>query len=759
MKNKLTKIIAGAFMMFTAGIFAQTGERALCNSPMVQTSHTNVTTCNGSDGTATAIATLGTPPYTYQWSNQETTETISNLYPGVYTVVVSSFGGCSSSQMTVVIEGLQGPNVSTNTTSPVCIANSGSATVTFYDEGSESYTTNEGNNAPCTYLWSNGATTQSITGITAGFYSVVITSGNGCTSSSAAFVQENGQPLFLEMEAVASTCPDNDGVIYPYASGGVMPYSYSWSNGATTKSISGVSAGTYSVTVTDASACSITARSTVTKNCQVTVPPTQVSSVYCGKTVTDLSGSFSCIAVSGAQDYEWEFTNQSLNYSFTKVRGIASASIARTSITGMQYGSSYNVRVRAKVNNAWGNFGNICTITISPSSTVLTVTQCGKTIPNLSTTFICNAVAGAQDYEWEFTNASLGYATITARGAAVNSINRLSIPGLRYGTTYNVRVRAKVGGVYGNFGPSCTLTIAPSVVQLAAAQCGVSMNLGGSFSCNAIVGATDYEWEFTGANNYSFTIQRGAAITTITKTLITGLQYGASYNVRVRAKVGGEYGNFGPSCTISIYPILTKVDTTQCNQTVNFSGDFICTPVPGAQDYWWEFSNTALNFTAKRTRGAGTNTLHKYLILGLQNNVTYDVKVKAKLGNIWGNFSQVCQITMDSSAQGIVIHQIDNNLDQGSNYNTMGSTELKLNVYPNPSDNAGFNVNLEGLNKTTSENVMVEVYDMYGKRVESKSISNNQSTRINADGTFAKGIYLINVYVNGETLQQKVIVQ
>ncbi|MCB9271793.1 MAG: hypothetical protein H6561_19870 [Lewinellaceae bacterium] len=107
------------------------------------------------------------------------------------------------------------------------------------------------------YLWSNGETSKNISGLAAGSYSVTITEGN-CMVSVTAVVTEP-DPLILSSEVTSeSTAGAGDGSIVLQVSGGTIPYTFDWSNGATTKDISGLSAGSYQVTVMDSNGCETT---------------------------------------------------------------------------------------------------------------------------------------------------------------------------------------------------------------------------------------------------------------------------------------------------------------------------------------------------------------------------------------------------------------------------------------------------------------------------------------------------------------------
>lgn len=457
---------------------------------------------------------------------------------------------------------------------------------------------------------------------------------------------------------------DNDGAINLTVAGGTPAYTYLWSNGATTEDVSGLSQGSYTVTVTDAGGCTAQRITAVTRIC--TVPNTQLSATQCGATLADMTGSFVAVPVTGAQDYEWEFTNAALGYSTITRRGTSSQLIPRTSIPGLQYGTTYNVRIRVKVAGVWGAFSTMCTITISPALplTQMVSSQCGQTIADLNGTFNCNPVTSAQDYEWEFTNASLGYSFTITRGSSSQFITKTNIVGLQFNQSYNVRIRAKIDGNWANFGPVCVITMGPSpATQLIASQCNQSMNLSGNLTCTAVTGATDYEWNISNASGYNVTRMRGANSTSITKNSFPGLANGVTYTVRVNAKVGGAVGTNTNTCTITI--------------------------------------NTALMPT---------------------------------------------------------LSFINRGFEDGS------ATEMndsRLVVFPNPSGSTGFSLALEGLTEGPHQ-VTVQIYDVHGKMVWSKALSNiegDQLINLNSDGSFTGGIYFVNAQVDDISLNQKIIIQ
>ena len=253
-------------------------------------------TCNGfSDGGATSSSTGGTMPYTYSWSNSATTASITGVTAGTYSVTITDNNGCTDSSSVVITQ----PALLVAST----VVDSNVTCNGFSDGGATSSST--GGTMPYTYSWSNSATTASITGVTAGTYSVTITDNNGCTDSSSVVIT---QPVLL----VASTVVDSnvtcngfsDGGATSSSTGGTMPYTYSWSNSATTASITGVVAGTYSVTITDNNGCTDSSSVVITQPTVIGVSITAQTNVDCNGASTG-SATAAGSGGTGAYTYAW----------------------------------------------------------------------------------------------------------------------------------------------------------------------------------------------------------------------------------------------------------------------------------------------------------------------------------------------------------------------------------------------------------------------------------------------------------------------
>lgn len=203
-------------------------------------------------GSATATVTGGLAPYTYNWYDIATSTTISTTNPaslpeGQYGVEITDANGCvygtAQGMDSIYIENQAAFSLTMATTTANCT--NGTATVTGITGSGV---------PPYTYLWSNGATTTSINSLMTGQYSVDVTDAIGCVAHANAYIPQSVQ-LNANITTTPTTCLQNDGAAISFGSGGMPPYSYTWSNGATTQSITGLAGGSYSVDLTDANGC------------------------------------------------------------------------------------------------------------------------------------------------------------------------------------------------------------------------------------------------------------------------------------------------------------------------------------------------------------------------------------------------------------------------------------------------------------------------------------------------------------------------
>lgn len=205
---------------------------------------------NGKDGAAKIRVKFGRgAPYKVEWSHglKDNMEA-KDLAPGFYTVKVTDPLSCDASISFEIKSQTPAIEVKEKIEQISC-ASSNSGAISLEVNGGK---------APYTYLWSNGATSKDVSGLTAGTYHVQIKDASGCSYSNSYTIEA---PKNLEVRLVAvkdNACFNaEEGEIDIEVTGGAGNYRYQWSNGATTPSIKNLKAGTYQVKVTDAAGCEV----------------------------------------------------------------------------------------------------------------------------------------------------------------------------------------------------------------------------------------------------------------------------------------------------------------------------------------------------------------------------------------------------------------------------------------------------------------------------------------------------------------------
>ena len=254
--------------------------------------------CNVLNGTASVTPT-GTAPYTYSWSNGETTASISNLASGQYSVTVTDANGCSITETVMVGNTGAAPMIALDNVGWTGCAEDGSGQINL---------TVTGGSPGYTYAWSSGQTTEDLSGLQAGNYQLTVTDALGCISTQSVDISA---PPTLSSQVLIQTnnlCPgDNNGSISTTITGGVAPYLISWNTAppVSEETINNLPAGEYTMMVTDDIGCVKLLNTTITEP-----PALGIQFKDSSETAVEaMDGSIEAVASGGTPPYTYAWSN------------------------------------------------------------------------------------------------------------------------------------------------------------------------------------------------------------------------------------------------------------------------------------------------------------------------------------------------------------------------------------------------------------------------------------------------------------------
>jgi len=289
------------------------------NPPITVNGSQTPASCNQSNGTATANVNGGTSPFNYIWSNGQTTRTATGLMGGNnYSVTITDFNGCTGAT-SVPISNTQ-ILVTASATPEMCTEFNGTATANV-----------SGGNGPYTYMWSNGGTNQTITGLGGGSYSVTATDSGGCTGTASVIVNSFVGNLSASCTANNEICNSQNGTASVNATGGTSPYTYLWSDGQFSQTATGLSSGSYAVTVTDSVGCTATCESLVA-NSQGTISVN--SSTTTGASCNQSNGTATPNPSGGTTPYTYLWSNGQTGATSTGLSGLNTYTVTITDANG-----------------------------------------------------------------------------------------------------------------------------------------------------------------------------------------------------------------------------------------------------------------------------------------------------------------------------------------------------------------------------------------------------------------------------------------
>ena len=428
----------------------------------------NISCFGVNDAIAIALVNGGTPPYLYLWSNGNTNDTLLNPPPGTYTLIVYDFNSCSSTAQVTIIE------------PPAIAVNLSIVDVSCFGGNDGSITLNtSGGTAPYNYAWTpNVGNTDIVSNLTAGNYSCTITDANGCTFTQIFYVGENPLLQLQSGQQNVNCFNGTSGIAYVTVSGGMAPYTYSWSNGSINDSIVNIPAGTYNVTVTDANGCAVATTINITEPASgITINNLIINSPLCNGAA---NGSISFTVTGGTSPYLYVWNPNVSNTNTANNLSAGNYSVTITDANGCNLTQQFNV--------------------VDPPAIVI-----NSSITNARCNAQCNGTA-----KITAQGGTLPYSYLWSNGAITDSIFNLCAG------NYSCNITDANG---------CTAQTTVIITEPAAMQ--LTINSGNSHCGNAdgmawvsnVIGGTapyTYLWSNANTNDTAFALIAGNYTVTVT---------------------------------------------------------------------------------------------------------------------------------------------------------------------------------------------------------------------------------------------------
>ena len=512
-------VAAGALAYF---ILADNNEEDTLDCTFTASAIPSGTTCGLANGSV-SVNVIPPGSYSYQWSNGSTTPSINNIPAGNYAVTVTRTGTtCNQVAQATVTNQQLSFNATISAQNTNCDQPTGTVSVTPSPPGTY------------TYLWSNGATTQNQTNLPAGNYTVTISAGGSCEKVLSAQVGTAPFDPSVTFTTTPSTCGGSDGAATVLVNPAGQ-YTYTWSNGQTGQSVSGLSAGSYDVTITKPG-------TTCTYTASVSVDDISADfSISIASTMSDcgLSNGTATATVDppGAYDFAW-----SNGQTGPQASGLSAGSYTVTvSITGTSCTEEASVMITEKP----ASF--IVTMSATPAS-------CGL---NDGTAMASVNPPGAYAYQWsngqtgaQLSGLAPGTYSVTVSLAGENCVQQGSITVASTPFPYNISFTTTPASCGGSDG-TATASITPQ-------------------------GEANYQWSngqtgthLSGVSSGTYTLTVTVPGTNCTKVVTTTIdELPAAFNVSITTTPAGCGMNTG-TATATVDPPGSYTYTWSNGQTGN----------------------------------------------------------------------------------------------------------------------------------------------------------------------------------------------
>ncbi|MBS1685753.1 MAG: M4 family metallopeptidase [Bacteroidetes bacterium] len=688
----------------------------------VSSTTTSVLCYGGTTGAIAITATGGTTSYAYNWGSGITTQNRTNLPAGTYTVTVTDAHSCTASRTANVTQPTSALTATATATAVQCYGASTGAIALTPSGGTSAYS----------YNWGNGITTQNRINVAAGTYTVTITDAHSCTTTVSATVSQPAAALATSATTTSVSCNGgSNGAIALTPSGGTSGYSYNWGGGITTQNRSNLTAGTYTVTVTDAHSCTTTRSATVTQPAAISVQ-TSSTQASCGQSNGTATANAS--GGTGTLSYHWAsgantatVSNLSSgNYTVT----VTDANLCTTT-QGVNVSSPAAFSLSHTVGSVSCNGGNNGTATISPSIT-----------------------PGGYTYAWPGGLTGASQTTLTAGLYVVNVTDG---NGCSRVDSITITEPAAITDVLSGTAPLCYGSANGSISLQAQGGTG-ALNYQWSPNISSLTGlaAGTYDLTITDANNCAktdaVTLTAPAAITAqnqVTNILCRGAGSTGAATVTATGGTGTlsyQWSNNTAGSSISNVPagiyIATISDANGCTLTDSIHITEPSAAVQATTSVTQAHTGLA-DGTATVAAFGGTGALTYQWSTNPTQTTTTATGLAGGTYTVTVTDANGCMTT----ALAVV----------GINTAISDVTEIRsLSIYPNP---ASTSIHITATLATASDG-SIEVRDMIGRVVSTHSFAGEKEIHLTLDASpWASAVYSVQIKTATGAVTKQITIQ
>jgi hypothetical protein len=538
----------------------------VASTPIITTDTTQNINCIGiASGQIAISVSSGIAPYTYLWNDGSTTEDRTNLPPGNYTVTVTGCNGSTATRTFTLNLVSNIPVITTDSLINLTCA-TGSSSGKIYISVSNGV-------APYSYLWNDGAITDDRIGLSIGNYTVTVTGCNGIVATKTFVIGYSvNAPIVSTDSIINTTCAglQANGKIFITVGGGLNPYTYIWSDGATVEDRQSLVAGNYTVTVTGCNGLSSNKTFTVTM-------PTNNPVI-----ILDSTQNSTCAGVANGKIYI-SVSNGVEPYTYLWNDG--STSEDRPSLIA----GTYTVTV-----TGCNGFSNIASYVIGSAS---------GSLGSIGTIIGNSAICSANDYTYSLpvvSNATYYAWTVPANASVISGQGTNSVV-IRFLSGYSNGIVSVVASNSCQSSISSTINVSlqsnstiGAIGVVTGSKNGVCPGTIKTYSIPSVTNATNYVW--TAPSNATITSGQG--------TNSIKVQFAAGFTTGTLSVSANNACVSTNTVSISIRSIpatpgtITGPVTNLCGLTSGYS----ISSVVGATSYTWSASNGGTVISGQGTR-------------------------------------------------------------------------------------------------------------------------------------------------------------